>query len=59
MEDLDRTRRTSSHTGNGGGNRVEVKDTSDAVLVRDTKDRGGLVLAVPADAWKRFTAKIK
>jgi hypothetical protein len=59
MEDLDHSWRTSSYTGNGGGNCVEVKDTSDAVLVRDTKDRDGLVLAVSADAWRRFTATIE
>ena len=28
-------------------------------MVRDTKDRGGLVLSVPAGAWQGFTATIK
>jgi hypothetical protein len=29
------------------------------VLVRDTTDRAGAVLDVPAQAWKKFTARLK
>ena len=29
------------------------------VLVRDTTDRAGAVLAVPANAWRTFTSTIK
>jgi hypothetical protein len=32
--------RTSSYTGNGGGNCIEVTGAASAVMVRDTKDRG-------------------
>jgi len=50
--------RTASYTG-GNGNCVEVADTTRVVMVRDTKDRGGGTLAFPADAWQRFTSKLK
>ena len=51
--------RTSSYTGSTG-NCVEVAPASagGTVLVRDTKDREGPVLAVPAAAWRAFLAGI-
>jgi hypothetical protein len=51
--------RTSTYTGNGGGNCVEVGHAANAVIVRDTKNRGGLVLNVPAHAWAKFTASLR
>jgi len=45
--------RTSSYSG-GSGNCVEVAPTPDAVLVRDSKDPYGPVLAVPRTAWRAF-----
>ncbi len=51
--------RKSSYSGGNGGNCVEVADSAEAIMVRDTTDRKGLVLAVPADAWRRFTATVK
>jgi hypothetical protein len=51
--------RTSSYTGNGGGNCVEVADTARAVVVRDTKDRDGGTLAFTADAWRAFAMGLK
>ncbi len=50
--------RKSSHSGSNGGECVEVA-TAGAVLVRDTADRGGPVLAFTADAWRAFTATIR
>jgi hypothetical protein len=50
--------RTASYTG-GNGNCVEVGDTARVVLVRDTKDRQGGTLAVPAEAWQAFMRKLK
>jgi len=50
--------RTSSHSGSGGGNCVEVAAT-DLVLVRDTQDRQGPVLAIGRPAWQAFAAKLK
>jgi transcriptional regulator with XRE-family HTH domain len=49
--------RTSSYSGNNGGACIEVADVPGAVLVRDTRDREGPVLAV--EAWRRFATKVK
>jgi Domain of unknown function (DUF397) len=61
MEDNDMTQswRTSSYTGNGGGNCVEVAHAPSVVMVRDTKDRAGAVLALNAQAWEKFTSGLK
>jgi hypothetical protein len=50
--------RTSSYTG-GQGNCVEVANTTDIIIVRDTKDRAGAVLCVSAAAWQVFTNAFK
>jgi hypothetical protein len=56
---LDRARwRKSSYSGSGGGNCVEVA-AGDLVLVRDTQDRRGPVLAFGRQAWEAFAAKAK
>jgi len=47
----------SSYSGDNGGECVEVA-TAGVVLVRDTTDRSGPVLAFTADAWRAFTATI-
>jgi Domain of unknown function (DUF397) len=52
------TWRTSSYTGTNG-NCVEVGGTAGAVLVRDTKDRGGVALNIPEYVWANFTASLK
>lgn len=51
--------RTSSRSGNNGGQCVEVAGTAPVVLVRDTKNRGGETLAFTAEAWQRFTASLR
>ncbi len=51
-------RKTSYSSGNGG-NCVEVGQATEAVAVRDTKDRDGATLDVPAEAWRAFTARIR
>lgn len=58
--DLSRAQwRTSSHSG-GNGACVEVTADSEArVLVRDTKDRQGAVLAFRPDAWRHFAVRVK
>jgi hypothetical protein len=48
----------SSYTGSNGGNCVEVSP-GQPVLVRDSKDRGGLVLAVSPEVWREFAARIR
>jgi hypothetical protein len=51
--------RASSYSGTDS-NCVEVAAESEArVLVRDTKDREGPVLAFPPGAWRRFAAQVK
>jgi Domain of unknown function (DUF397) len=51
--------RTASYSGANGGECVEVASAADAVLVRDTKDRDGWTLGVPASAWRAFIAATK
>lgn len=51
--------RTSSRSANNGAC-VEVADVdSVAVLVRDSQDRGGTVLALTPDAWRDLTSRVK
>jgi hypothetical protein len=50
---------TSSHNGTDS-NCVEVAEDSGArVLVRDTKDRGGPVLAFRPSAWREFAGQVR
>ena len=51
--------RTSSYTGNGGGNCVEVGDATSMIVVRDTKDLPGPVLWFSPAAWRRFADQVK
>ena len=55
------TWRTSSYTGSGGGNCVEIGNQAQhgRILVRDTKDRQGPVLAFNPQSWRNFTTAIK
>ena len=50
--------RTSSYTGNGGGNCVEVA-AAGRVHVRDTQDRTGPALNITASAWRELVANLK
>jgi hypothetical protein len=50
--------RKSSFSGNGG-NCVEVGQRAGGVIVRDTENRTGPVLAVSAGAWRRFAEAVK
>jgi hypothetical protein len=51
--------RKSSYSGANGGECVEVGTTPNAVLVRDTTNRGGDALSLPVDAWQAFLASMK
>lgn len=51
--------RKSSRSSGGGGNCVEVGRAPGLVGVRDTKNRDGGTLAVPATQWSAFLAGIK
>jgi hypothetical protein len=50
--------RKSSYSDSNGGNCVEVASDG-LVLVRDTTDRDGTSLSLPAQAWQRFTGSLK
>jgi len=49
--------RTSSYS-QGGTACVEVAPAPDGVLVRDTKDRDGPALSVPAAVWRAFLTTV-
>ncbi|MFF2353095.1 DUF397 domain-containing protein [Kitasatospora sp. NPDC058115] len=44
----------SSYSGGEGGNCVEVAETTESVLVRDSKDKSGPQLAFSPTAWQSF-----
>jgi hypothetical protein len=51
--------RKSSHSSNGGATCVEVAPAATGVLIRDTTDRAGAVLTVPAAAWRALLAGVR
>jgi hypothetical protein len=51
--------RKSSYSGTNGGDCVEAADMGDRILVRDTTDRGGVVLSISPDAWLRLTGTLR
>jgi Domain of unknown function (DUF397) len=51
--------RKSSYSGTNGGSSVEAADLGSSILVRDTTDRGGVVLSISPDAWCHFTATLR
>ncbi len=50
--------RTSSYSGNNGGNCVEVADHGGRVVVRDTKDQTGPVLWFSSAVWRTFADQV-
>lgn len=50
--------RKSSHSSTTGGNCVEVA-ADGGVLVRDTANRNGTVLSLPAQAWTAFLGTLR
>jgi hypothetical protein len=50
--------RKSSYSSGGQSACVEVAK-SDVILVRDTTDRDGCTLSVPAWAWSRFLGALR
>lgn len=53
------TWRTSTYSSGNGGNCIEAASATGSVAVRDTKDRDGSLLSIPADAWAKFTSSLK
>lgn len=50
--------RKSSYSG-ANGSCVETASGSGVILVRDTADRGGTTLDLPAAAWAAFLATLR
>ena len=53
------TWRKSSYSGGASGNCTEVATFSGTVLVRDSKDPHGPVLAIGRDAWDAFASAVR
>jgi Domain of unknown function (DUF397) len=51
--------RKSSYSNAQGGDCVEAASGDRVVSVRDTTDREGCTLSVPAAAWARFMASLR
>jgi hypothetical protein len=51
--------RKSSYSGTNGGDCVEAADMGGRILLRDTTDRGGVVLTISPDAWLRLTGTLR
>lgn len=51
--------RKSSHSGDNGGNCVEVGTAGSAMAVRDSNHPTGPLLAFTVDTWKAFTVRVK
>jgi hypothetical protein len=50
--------RKASHS-NSSGSCVEVGKAATAVLVRDTTNRSGATLTIPAPAWRALLAEVR
>jgi len=51
--------RKSSYSGANGGDCLEAAAGRGAILIRDTADRDGVTLSIPAGAWRRFAAALR
>ena len=51
--------RKSTYSDATGGSCVELATATDGVTVRDTTNRDGAVLDIPAEAWARFARSLK
>ena len=51
--------RKSTYSDGNGGDCVETASDAGMILVRDTTDRDGVTLAIPARAWRAFAARLR
>jgi hypothetical protein len=58
MDEVTSPWRKSTYSANGGSSCVEVAAGGN-VMIRDTTDRGGVTLSVPAATWANFLCNIK
>ncbi|MFJ6566762.1 DUF397 domain-containing protein [Streptomyces sp. NPDC091292] len=49
----------SSYSNDTGGSCVEVADLADQVGIRDSKNKNGPALVVPAAAWSSFVGLVR
>jgi Domain of unknown function (DUF397) len=49
--------RKSTYSGANGGDCIEVAST-EAILIRDSADRDGVMLTVAVETWQMFTASL-
>ena len=59
MDVTSATWRKSSYSGNNGGNCVEVGAAARRIVIRDSKDPHGPVLAFAVKDWQRFADQVK
>lgn len=59
LPDLSRAEWRRSKYSGSNGNCVEIGADGPAVLVRDTRDRAGALLAFTPDVWRRFAATLR
>jgi hypothetical protein len=50
--------RKSSYSADDG-NCAEAASAAGSVLVRDTRNRAGVTLSIPAGAWRAFAAQLR
>jgi hypothetical protein len=53
------TWRKSTHSGSNGASCIEVGTAETGVLVRDTTNRAGAMLIIPASAWRTLLAEVR
>ena len=59
MERISADWRKSTYSGGNGASCVEVGTAARGVVIRDTTDRAGALLAVPAGAWRALLAEVR
>ena len=59
MEGIGADWRKSTYSGANGANCVEVGTATTGVVVRDTTNRAGAVLTIPASAWRVLLAEVR
>jgi Domain of unknown function (DUF397) len=58
MDGIDNWRKSTYSSGNGG-ECVELATRQGTILVRDTTDRDGFTLSMPAGAWTAFLSTLR
>jgi Domain of unknown function (DUF397) len=51
--------RKSTYSSANGGQCLETASRNGKILIRDTANRDGATLTIPAATWQRFTSTLK